>query len=72
VEKHPSFNDYARGLMASEYTPDFIKKDEDLQRRFAPRPLTGLGPALIWEPPALHAKTMASWRRSRARSLAAA
>jgi hypothetical protein len=38
--------------MASEYAPDFIKKDEELQRRFPPRPLAGLGPALVWEPPA--------------------
>ena len=72
VEKPPSFYDYACGLMASEYAPDFIKKDEELQRRFPPRPLAGLGPALVWEPPAIHAKTMASWQRSLARSRAAA
>jgi hypothetical protein len=72
AEDHPSFEDYACGLMASEYAPHFIKKDEELQRRFPPRPLTGLGPALVWEPPALHAKTMASWQRSHARFLAAA
>ena len=68
VEKHPSFYDYVCGLMASEYAPDFIKKDEELQRRFPPRPLAGLGPALVWEPPELHAETMASYRRSLARA----
>ena len=68
VTEHPSFDDYACGVMASEYAPDFIKKDEELQRRFPPRPLTGLGPALIWESPAIHAKTIASWRRSMARA----
>ena len=72
VWDHPSFHDYACGVMASEYAPYYIKKDEELQRRFPPRPLTGLGPALVWEPPARHAKTMASWHRSHARSLAAA
>ena len=53
VEKHPSFDDYACGLMASEHTPYFIKKDDELLRRFPPRSLTGLGPGLVWEPPAL-------------------
>ena len=72
VEKHPSFDDYACGLMASEYTPGFVKNDEELQRRFPPRPLAGIGPGLVWEPPAIHAKTMASWRRSLAHPSAAA
>jgi hypothetical protein len=53
--------------MASDYAPDFIKNDEELRKRFPPRALNGLGPALVWEPPALHAETMASYRRSRAR-----
>src|ERR1035441_5341243 len=39
IKKHPSFYDYACGVMASEHAPDFIKKDEELQRRFPPRPL---------------------------------
>jgi hypothetical protein len=53
VKDHPSFDDYGCGIMASEHAPDFIKKDEKLRRRFPPRPLTGLGPALVWEPPAV-------------------
>jgi len=72
VEKHPSFDDYACGLMASEYTPGFVKNDEELQRRFPPRPLAGIGPGLVWEPPAIHAKTMASWHRSLAHPSAVA
>jgi hypothetical protein len=72
VEKHPSFYDYACGLIASEHAPDFVKKDEALRKQYPPRPLAGLGPALVWEPPALHAETMASWQRSLARSCAAA
>jgi hypothetical protein len=70
---HPSFDDYARGVMASDhisYPAARIQKDAELQRRFPPRPLAGLGPALVWEPPALHAETMASWRRSQARAAA--
>lgn len=44
VQQHASFDDYARGVMASEeYAPDFIRKNEELQRRFPPRFLKGLG-----------------------------
>ena len=70
VEKHPSFDDYACGVMASEYAPDFIKKDEELRRRFPSQKLKGLGPGLIWQSPALHAETMACWRRSKAHATA--
>jgi hypothetical protein len=64
---HPSFFDYACGVMASEHAPNFIKK-EQLLKRFPPRPLDGLGPALCWEPPEEHARTMADYRRSEARA----
>jgi hypothetical protein len=63
LEEHPSFQDYACGVMRSEFAPDFIKDDEELRRRFPPRPLKGLGPGLYWLPPALHANVMASYRR---------
>lgn len=69
---HPSFEDFACGVMASEHAPDFVKNDAALRKQYPPRPLAGLGPALVWEPPALHAETMASWQRSLARSRAAA
>jgi hypothetical protein len=45
---HPSFEDYARGVMASPYAPVFIKQDAELKRRFPPQPLDHLGSGLIW------------------------
>jgi hypothetical protein len=68
VFEHPSFDDYGCGVMASEHCPDFIRNNEALLKRFPPRPLTGLGPALVWEPPEIHAGTMASYRRGQARA----
>jgi hypothetical protein len=64
---HPSFDDFACGVMASEHAPDFVKKDEVLRKRYPPRHLRGLGPGLCWQPPEQHAKTLASHRRSMAR-----
>jgi hypothetical protein len=58
VLEHPSFEHYACGVMASEYAPDFITKNEELRQRFPPRPLDGLGPGLCWRPPKEHARTM--------------
>jgi hypothetical protein len=49
--EHPAFDDYARGVMTSDYSPDFIKNDPALLRRFPPRSLPGLGPGLCWQPP---------------------
>ena len=51
LEQHPSFVDYARGVMASELNAcPGMKENEELRRRFPPRPLKGLGPALCWKP----------------------
>jgi hypothetical protein len=66
VLAHPSFYDYACGVMASEFAPEAIKNDETLKKRFPPRDLAGLGPGLQWEPPKAHAKTMELHRRSMA------
>jgi hypothetical protein len=55
---HPAFEDYARGVMASDHAPDFIKKDEELQKRFPPRPLQWLNNALVWERPARTRKVL--------------
>jgi hypothetical protein len=52
--EHPSFDAYARGVMASDETPYFIKNDEELRKRFPPRALSGLGSGLYWKPPALN------------------
>jgi hypothetical protein len=57
LPEHPSFDDFACGLMAWEHTPDFIKNDEELRRRFPPRSLPGLGPGLYWQPPKLHTQS---------------
>jgi hypothetical protein len=57
VLEHPLFERYACGVMASEYAPDFIK-NEQLLKRFPPRPLDGLGPGLCWRPPEERARTM--------------
>jgi hypothetical protein len=65
IEEHPSFDDFARGVMASEYAPGFITEDEQLRRQ-----LTGLGPGLYWRPPERHARTVPSYRRSKTRARA--
>ncbi|MGB8632882.1 MAG: hypothetical protein WCD69_26495, partial [Xanthobacteraceae bacterium] len=48
--KHPYFEPYARGVMASPYAPDFTTQDPALQQQFPPLPLKGLGPGLYWDP----------------------
>jgi hypothetical protein len=49
-ETHPLFDEYARGVMASPYAPDFIKQDQELLKHYPPRALPGLGPGLVWQP----------------------
>jgi hypothetical protein len=51
VVEHPSFHDYACGVMACEFAPPSITQDPQLQRRFPPRHLPGLGGGLMWLPP---------------------
>lgn len=48
LDTHPSFDDYARGVMASPHAPDLIKRDLNLKRRFSSKPLDGLNHALVW------------------------
>jgi hypothetical protein len=53
--KHPSFDAYARGVLASPYAPDFITSDQVLVHRYPPETLYGLGRGLCWQsswPPA--------------------
>jgi hypothetical protein len=66
VGEHPSFHDYACGVMASEFAPTFIKVDQELKKRFPARELGGLGPGLQWLQPKEHAKVMEGIRRRRA------
>lgn len=48
--RHPSVEDYACGVLASSYAPNFIRSDQQLRQRFAPTLLNGLGPGLVWRP----------------------
>jgi hypothetical protein len=63
---HPSFEVFARGVMASDFGWDTVKHDIELQKRFPPRHLDGLGPGLYWLPPKQHAEEMEDYRRSQA------
>lgn len=48
TEGHPRFEEYARGVMASPLTPEHVRNDPDLRRRYTPVPLPGLGAGLMW------------------------
>jgi hypothetical protein len=68
VLEHPSFEDYACGVMASEYNGrEQMKENPQMRDRFPPRALAGLGPGVNWEPPKEHARTMENLRRCRER-----
>jgi hypothetical protein len=63
VERHPSFEEFARGLMAINTGLWGIENDEYLRKRFPPRPLVGMTPGAYWAPPKEYAETMAERRR---------
>ncbi len=67
IGKHPSFMDFACGLMASNSGSWNLEKDEQLQRRFPARRLEGMGPDLNWRPPGEHLQIMASYNRNKTR-----
>jgi hypothetical protein len=52
VCSHPSFDDFARGLMALAKERGLwgLENDETLMRRFPPRPLVGMMPSAYWDP----------------------
>jgi hypothetical protein len=50
TEGHPLFEEFARGLMASDMWPDEMHKDPDLLRRYPPKPLPGLEHG-VWSQP---------------------
>jgi hypothetical protein len=61
LERHPSFYDYACGVMASEYNGwPGLARDPEMLRRFPPRKLVGLGPGLICELPKAPVKMRAT------------
>jgi hypothetical protein len=51
VKKHPSFDEFARGLMAINTGLWGIEKDENLKKRFPPHPLPGMTPSAFWDQP---------------------
>jgi hypothetical protein len=52
VFDHPDLEVFRSGVMASRFAPPHILGDVDLKLRYWPRILRGLGPGLIWTPPA--------------------
>jgi hypothetical protein len=54
IQRHPSFEDFARGLMACNSGAWQIEKDAEMRKRFPPRPLKGMNLDLCWEPPGKH------------------
>jgi hypothetical protein len=46
---HPSFEDFARGVLASDHAPDFVRADKALCKQYPPHPLRGLGSGLCWD-----------------------
>jgi hypothetical protein len=51
VRNHPSFDEFARGLMAINTGLWGIEKDAQLRMRFPPRPLAGMTPSAFWSSP---------------------
>jgi hypothetical protein len=50
-DKHPKWDEFARGVMASPYAPpDYVIPRDELTRRYPPRDLPGLGPGCYWDP----------------------
>jgi glutathione S-transferase len=75
LKEHPPFADYVSAVLWETervdgfgWLPDYPDELVELKKRYPPAMLAGIGPGLYWEPPALHAETMASWRRSKARA----
>ena len=51
-DEHPDLETFGSGVMASPFVPPHLLHDAELASRFPPRVLGGLGPGLIWSPPA--------------------
>lgn len=73
VNEHPSFADYAAGVLWEAQLrvggfaglPNYPAQEfEELKKRFPPKMLKGMGPGLYWEPSKGHREAMASVRRS--------
>jgi hypothetical protein len=53
---HPTFEDFAAGVLAHPNAPCELKKDPELLAQFPPCPLAGLDKDLFWSSPAMIAK----------------
>jgi hypothetical protein len=51
LKLHPSFHDYASGVMAYKYAPEHLRNDPELMAEFSARPLAGLDKGLSWRSP---------------------
>ena len=45
---HPSFEAYARGVIASPFAADLVWKDNAIRKRYPPRELDYIHPGMIW------------------------
>lgn len=63
VRNHPSFNDFACGLMAMAVSRGLwgLEEDQCLVRRFRARPLVGMTPGAYWASPKEYAETIGSY-----------
>jgi hypothetical protein len=51
MTNHPNFEEFARGVTASEHAPGFVKNDAELRKRYPPHPLLGLNAGHCWSRP---------------------
>jgi hypothetical protein len=65
VETHPSFYDFACGLMATDTSLWGIERDVQLKLRFPPRPLPGMTPGAYWVSAKEYEETIASYGPTR-------
>jgi glutathione S-transferase len=76
VEEHPPLAEYVSGVLWEAERvggdigtlPKYPDELAKLKKRYPPAMLAGIGPGFRWEPPKLHAQTMASYRRYRTRA----
>jgi hypothetical protein len=50
VTGHPPFDIFAQGVLGSPHCHPLMKENAELNKRFPPRHLAGIGPGLTWEP----------------------
>lgn len=48
-QAHPTFDEYAKGVLASPLAPKFVKEDSQILTKYPPTAMPGLGPGLVWK-----------------------